>query len=51
MESKINEFDFDFTEKSKIEQRRIFQKLKITKSEIKREITLNYDFKTKLNAK
>ena len=51
MESKINEFNFDFAEKSKIKPRIFFQLLKIVKSEIKREIKLNYNSKTKLNAK
>ena len=42
-ESKINEFDFDFAEKSKIEERWNFWKRKSRKSKIKTEIKSNYD--------
>ena len=37
--SKINEFDFDFTEKLKIEQRGIFQNVNRKSTKIKNKIT------------
>ena len=48
-ESKINEFDFDFREKLKIEYKGFFQKLnhKITKIKIK--IKLNYNPKLQID--
>ena len=50
-ESKINEFDFDFTQKLKIEVR-YFPKIRKNKiTENKDEIKLNYDSKMKLNGK
>ena len=50
-ESKFNEFDFDFAQKLKIEERYFFKNINREIIEIKIEIKLNYYSKMKLYTK